>query len=104
MSKEISRYDMAVGERAAHIRNVLAMSSKEVAERIGITRQTLGNYESGRTPMKASTVRQLCLVYGCEPIWLLGMSDTLILRRKVNGRLIELREESPSIQTEEYGG
>ena len=99
MSREATAYDVAIGERAAHIRKVLAMTMSEVASRLNVTRQTLANYESGRTPMRASVIRQLCEVYGCQPTWLLGMDDRLHVKRKVGERFVELTETSPAIRT-----
>ena len=94
-----TRYDREIGERAAHIRNVFDISQTEVAARLGVTRQTLANYESGRTPMRAGVVRLLCDVYGISPSWLLGMTNELFFKGKKNGRSIELREQSPNIQS-----
>lgn len=94
-----TRYDREIGERAAHIRNVLDMPQAEVAANLGVTRQTISNYESGRTPMRAGVVRSLCEVYGISPSWLLGMSDELCHRSTHNGRRIELREQSPHIDS-----
>lgn len=96
-SRNVSEYDAAIGERAAHIRKVLSMTSQEVAKKLGVTRQTLCNYESGRTPMRAEVVRSLCEVYGVPPTWLLGTTDKLDLKRTTNGRSLEIHVVSPSI-------
>lgn len=92
-----SSYDVAVGERASHIRNVLSMTLSEVACKLNITRQTLSNYESGKTTMRADVIRSMCEVYGINPSWLLGIDDELYHKSRRNGRMIELREKSPSI-------
>ena len=97
--REPTPYDVAVGERAAHIRNVLSLSMTEVAGNLNITRQTLSNYESGKTPMRADVIRSLCEVYGASPSWLLGIDNKLYHKSMRNGRTIELYEESPSIQS-----
>lgn len=97
--REPTPYDKAIGERAAHIRNVLSLSMNEVAERLSVTRQTLSNYESGKTPMRADVIRSLCEVYKISPSWLLGIDDELYHKSRRNGRTIELREKSPSIQS-----
>lgn len=97
--REPTPYDKAIGERAAHIRSVLSLSMSEVAERLSVTRQTLSNYESGKTPMRADVIRSLCEVYGVSPSWLLGIDDELHHKSRMNGRTIELREKSPSIQS-----
>lgn len=97
--REPTPYDKAIGERAAHIRNVLSLSMSEVAARLNVTRQTLSNYENGKTPMRADVIRSLCEVYGISPSWLLGIDDELYHKSRKNGRMIELREKSPSIQS-----
>ena len=93
----MSNFDVEVGKRAAHIRSVLSMSQEDVAEKLGITRQTLNNYESGKTPMRAYAVRALCDIYRCSSDWMLGSYGTLTVNRRVDGRTIELREEWPKI-------
>ena len=92
-----SAYDKAVGERAARARTVLSMTEKYVADRLGITRQTLGNYESGRTSMRAAIIRDMCELYGINPSCLLGMTDEITITSKVGGRLTQFREESQVI-------
>lgn len=73
------------------------MTSNEVAKMLGVTRQTLCNYGSGRTPMRADVVRMLCEVYGVPATWLLGMTDNLDIKSNRNGRSLEIHEVSPSI-------
>lgn len=96
---EPTRFDREVGERAEHIRAVLSLPQQMVAEQIGVTRQTLSNYESGRTPMRAGTIRALCETYGVPASWLLGMDDELYHKSTINGRRLEIREKSPSIKS-----
>lgn len=100
MGATVSRaYDEQIGERVKHIREVIAMSQSSVAARLGVTRQTLANYESGKTPMRADVVRLLCEVYEVPPAWVLGMTNDLHLRVNLGGRSIDLTEISPSIQS-----
>lgn len=94
---EPTRFDREIGERAAHIRNILSLPQQTVAESIGVTRQTMANYESGKTPMRAGTIRALCETYGVPASWLLGIDDELYHKSTVNGRRLEIREKSPSI-------
>lgn len=103
----VSTYDKAVGERAARARTVLSMTEKYVADRLGITRQTLGNYEGGRTSMRASIIRGMCELYGISPSWLLGMTDEITITNKVGGRITEFKEQSlpiPSPMPQTNGG
>lgn len=98
MSKRVStRFNREVGERLEHMRNILGMSQQVVADQLGVTRQTLSNYESGRNSMSAGIVRAVCEIYGIPPSWLLGINDELYHKSTVNGRRIEIREKSPSI-------
>ncbi len=90
-------FDASVGERTAHLRRLLSLSQSEVAEKLGVTRQTLANYESGKTPMRASVIRQLCDIYQCSSEWILGITDLLEIYRTINGRSIRLHEISPKI-------
>lgn len=96
-TRSATRFNCEVGERLEHIRNVLGMSQKIVADQLGVTRQTLSNYESGRNSMSAGIVRAACEIYGIPPSWLLGIDDELYHKSTVNGRRIEIREKSPSI-------
>ena len=94
---EADWYDVAVGERAAHIRTILSIPVAEAAEMLGITRQTLSNYESGRTPMRAKAVRSLCELYGVSPSWLLGLDNELYHQSTHDETTIEIREKSRRI-------
>ena len=101
---EVSRqgatvFDQQVGERAKHIREILSMTMQEVADQLGVTRQTLGSYESGLTPMRADVVRSLCEVYRVPSSWMLGMTDGLHCKWKRGGRMIELNEQSKHIES-----
>lgn len=96
-TRSATRFNREVGERLEHIRNVLGMSQKVVADQLGVTRQTLSNYESGRNSMSAGIVRAVCEIYCIPPSWLLGIDDELYHKATVNGRHIEIREKSPSI-------
>ena len=98
MPEKTESFDANVGERAAHLRHLLSLSQSEVAEKLNVTRQTLANYESGKTPMRAFIIRQLCDIYQCSPDWILGVTDILeIYRTTDNGRKIKLYETSPKI-------
>ena len=103
----MSAYDKAVGQRAARVRTILSMTEKYVADKLGITRQTLGNYESGRTSMRASIIREMCELYGINPSWLLGITDEITIRWEVGGLLTEFKEQSfpiPSPMPQAKGG
>lgn len=92
-------YDSQIGERLAHIREVLSIAQSHAASEIGVTRQTMSNYESGKTPMRADVVRLLCELYGIPPSWALGINDELHIKASIRGRTIELTETSAPIES-----
>ena len=92
------KYDAQIGERAKHIREVLGITRSEVADMLGVNPASITNYEHGKTPMRASTIRSLCGIYGVSATWLLGIEDTLHYKGEINGRKVEIIEESPSIE------
>ncbi len=95
----MSDYNAQIGERLSHIREVLSISQKQIASEMGLTRQTIANYESGRTPMRVDVLRVLCEIYGITPAWVLGIEDGLHIKREVEGRKIELVEVSVPIES-----
>ena len=85
--------------RLSHMDIGVYLLQQEVADQLGVTRQTLGNYESGFTPMRADVVRSICEVYGVPSSWMLGMTDGLHCKWKRGGRTIELSEQSKHIES-----
>lgn len=90
-------FDAAVGERASHVRKALSISLSDAAEAIGVTRQTMSRYESGKSPMTAVAVRTLCELYQVPPSWLLGEVDELDVLVSRDGRAMHVHEVSPSM-------
>lgn len=68
-------YDKAIGNRIKYIRILLDMTVEKVASQLQITRQTLYNYESGKTSLKISVLYQLCKIYDVNPNLIVGFSD-----------------------------
>jgi len=50
--------------RAARINKDLLQT--DVAEKLGVSSKTVGNWESGRTPIRAPILVRLCELYGVE--------------------------------------
>lgn len=72
-------YNKAVGNRIKHIRALLGMTLEDVASKLNITRQTLRNYECGKTPLKIGVVYQLCKIYNISPSLIIGFTDTFTI-------------------------
>ena len=92
-----SRFNEEVGERLRHVREVLGLQLIEVANQLNVTRQTLSNYESGRTPLRASVIRELAEIYDIPCDWILGVHDQIEIHSSSNGRTLYMRETSPRI-------
>ena len=65
--------------------------------RLEVTRQTLSNYESGRTPLRARAIRELAEIYEASCDWILGLEDNIEVGTSNNGRTLYMRESSPKI-------
>ena len=92
-----SRFNREVGERLRHLREVLGMTLTDVTRRLEVTRQTLSNYESGRTPLRASVIRELAEIYEASCDWILGVENDIEIQTNANGRSLYMRERSPQI-------
>ena len=92
-----SSFNREVGGRLRHLREVLGMTLTDVAGRLEVTRQTLSNYESGRTPLRASVIRELAEIYEASCDWILGVKDDIEIQTNSNGRSLYMRERSPQI-------
>ncbi len=80
MMKKVSKEDLAkiIGERLKEVRKATKdVPQKEVADSIGITKQALSSYESGRHVPELSILMQLADCYGCSIEYLLGMDEKI---------------------------
>ena len=59
-----------MSERIKRIRKMLDLTQQEFADRIGIKRNTIANYESGRNEPVDSVISLICREYGVNEIWL----------------------------------
>ncbi len=60
-----------IGVRLAHIRETLALSQAELAEKIGVSARSYQNYEQGKREFPTSLVYELCSSLGVNSHWLL---------------------------------
>lgn len=59
-----------MSERIKRIRKMLDLTQQEFADRIGIKRNTIANYESGRNEPVDSVISLICREYGVSEAWL----------------------------------
>ena len=67
--------DTLLGERIAEARRARGLSSKQLAQRLGIKKSTLANWENERSAPRANRLTQLAGVLNVPLIWLIAGSD-----------------------------
>ena len=73
------------------IRSSSGMTQEQVAERLGVTRQALSSYESGRTRPDIDTLIRLAEIYGCTPDDILyGPGGSAKARLRINRTAIAI--------------
>ena len=59
-----------MNERIRKLRKSLGLTQEKFAERLGIKRNTVANYEIGRNEPIDAVVSLICRVYGVNEVWL----------------------------------
>lgn len=78
--------DKKIPVRIRQEREISGLTQDLLSEKIGLSRQTLINYESGKSPVPIDVILKMCEVFGCEAEYLLCASDQ---RNRVNTDLCE---------------
>ena len=68
--------NVTLAERLAEIRTKRKLTQTELAEKIGISRISLGNYESGKRHPDSQVIQLLCKKLNVSADYLLGITDT----------------------------
>ncbi len=68
--------DTLLGERIANARQAKGLSSKQLAQRLGIKKETLQNWENERSAPRANRLNQLAGVLDVPLLWLIAGSET----------------------------
>lgn len=70
-----------LGARIASARGFNRLGQNELAKIIGVSKQTISNWENGRRTPDADLIRKLCETLGCTSDYLLGLTDSFIQKR-----------------------
>lgn len=68
-----------MNERIKQLRKTLGLTQQEFAERIGITRNAVANYETGRNEPIGSVLNLICNEYNVNPDWLRNGSGEMFI-------------------------
>ena len=68
-----------IGERIAYLRSLHKMSQKDLAEKAGVSKGTVKNWENHTAEPCASNIKSLCSVFNITSDHLLGLSDKYTL-------------------------
>lgn len=61
--------------RLRELRKKCGWNQDELAKRLAVSRQAVGNYETGEREPDIKTINQLCDIFGVTADYLLGRSD-----------------------------
>jgi transcriptional regulator with XRE-family HTH domain len=64
-----------IGGRLRVARRALRLSQWDVASQVGVSQQTVANWETGRSPLDAEVLGDLCTLYGASPSSILYGQD-----------------------------
>lgn len=82
--------DMTIGEKIIERRKKLKYLQEKLAEILGITRQTLSNWESNITSPDLKQAKKLCQTFGISMDELVSNDIASILIKKTSNYLLKL--------------
>jgi transcriptional regulator with XRE-family HTH domain len=76
-----------IGERVTRIRKAQGLTQKQLAEKIGIKRSLVTDYETGRLRLNGEMVARFALALGVSSDLILGLSDSGVLSKQPDLKL-----------------
>lgn len=77
-----------MGERIKELRKALGLTQQEFSDRIGVKRNTIAQYESGRNDPIDAVISLICLTYGVNEEWLRSGAKPMFKPKTRNQELI----------------
>lgn len=77
-----------MGERIKELRKALGLTQQEFADRIGVKRNTIAQYESGRNEPIDAVISLICLAYDVNEGWLRSGEKPMFKPKTRNQELI----------------
>lgn len=72
MTQNFASDDDTLGGRITHARDLTGMETSDVASHIGVTEETLAEWESDRSEPRSNKLMTLAGVMGVSPAWLIS--------------------------------
>lgn len=72
---ELDTRRRGIGIRIARLRESLQLTQQELADKVGVARPTIANWETGRKEPRGELAVRLARVLGVSPAYLLGYTD-----------------------------
>lgn len=69
-----------IGKRIAIVRKAASLNQDQVAKAIGVHKQTISRWESGKRAPNGDQLIALVNLFGCTADFLLGLTDTLTIK------------------------
>ncbi|VVT15508.1 helix-turn-helix transcriptional regulator [Hoeflea sp. EC-HK425] len=95
-----------LGGRITRARDLASLTLEEAASRIGVTDETLSEWESGRSEPRANKIMTLAGVLGVSPAWLISGAGEApqspgisVAVDEMSGEINRLRELAAQIST-----
>lgn len=66
-----------IGMKIAKARGYNLMTQPDLAKHLGVTVQTISNWEHDRRMPDADSIRQLCMLMNVSSDWVLGLSEDM---------------------------
>ena len=76
-----------MNERIKELRKALGLTQQDFAERIGVKRNTIAQYEIGRNPPIDAVITSICREFNVSESWLRGGTGEMFIERTRNEEL-----------------
>lgn len=68
-----------MNERLKELRKILGLTQQEMADKIGVKRNTIATYESGKVDPSSRTLADICKEFGVREEWLRTGEDPMLV-------------------------
>lgn len=73
-----------LGSKIREIRRNMGLTQDKFAKKLDTKRSSISYYESGKMMMSTADLKQICETFGVSSDYLIGNTDTFIIRTKLN--------------------